>query len=366
MSVLSNVKTGPTREPLRILAHGQEGVGKTTWAAGCPGVLFLTAEDGGGDLDYARVVLATWPELRATVRELISDSGPYRAVCIDTIDSFERLLWDHVVRKAGVATIEEVGGGYGKGYTAATEEMTALSRDLDLLRSKRGVAVIILAHSHVKPFNDPLGNPFDRYELRLHKGTSALWLGWSDCCLFMCFDVTVKTARRNAAIDVKGKAVDARRVVYTSKDAAYDAKNRYNLPEELALDWKAFAKAIRWDERHTLQSKAPAPSATTTTPAPTQPTTSASQGGVEKISSDTLAELIDRLHDRVRHMTGYENIDQGTVVAASRCLTPGGVALADLSENVARKILAALPQRTDEQLLAKLATPLAEAGNIPF
>jgi hypothetical protein len=244
------IKRGPTEEPLRIVLHGQEGVGKTTFAASCPGALFITAEDGGGDLDYARVVVESWTELRRTVRELIADAQGFTTVVIDTISSFERWCWAYVCQEAnGARSIEDVGGGYGKGYTAALEEMTALAADLDTLRARQRVHVIVLAHSHVKVFNDPLGNPFDRYEIRMHAKTAAMWLGWPDCVLFACFDVTVKTAKRRADVTDKGKADGMKRVLFTTKDAGYDAKNRYGLPEELPLSWEAFAKAIRWEQR---------------------------------------------------------------------------------------------------------------------
>lgn len=264
MSLLNSVKRGPTVEPLRIVLHGQEGVGKTTFAAGCPGALFLTAEDGGGDLDYARAVLPSWVELRQAVRELIASPAPVaeavglpaiRAVVIDTIDTYERILWAYICDEADAKRIEDVGGGYGKGYTAAMEEMAGLSRDLDVLRTKHRIHVLLLAHSHVKAFNDPMGAPYDRYEVRLHKGTADLWKGWADAILFACFDVTVmKAGKKGRAVEAgaleKGKAMDAgRRVIYTSKEAAYDAKNRHNLPDELPLGWRPFAAAIRWDER---------------------------------------------------------------------------------------------------------------------
>jgi hypothetical protein len=250
-----DIKRGPTVEPLRILLHGQEGVGKTTWAAACPRALFLTCEDGGGDLDYERAVLGSWRELREAVIAIGRDPGEYETVVIDTIDSFERLLWVAICERAEVDSIEQVGGGYGKGYTAAAEEMAGLAADLDTLRHRRRVNVILLAHSHVRPFNDPMGAPYDRYEVRLHKGTAALWSGWADAILFACFDVTVmKQGKKGRAVEAgameKGKAIDgAKRVIYTSKEAAYDAKNRHKLPEELPLDWRAFASAIRWDDR---------------------------------------------------------------------------------------------------------------------
>lgn len=248
-----NVKTGTTHAPLRVILQGQEGVGKTTWAAACPAALFLTCEDGGGILDYARAVLPTWQELRDAVWSIQRDGLPgYRTLVIDTIDSYERLLWQHIADQSNVDTIEEVGGGFGKGYTRAAEQMGAFQRDLDTLRQRHGLNIILLAHVHVRPFNDPTGPAYDRYEMRLHKGTAALWSSWADCVLFACFDATVLKAGKKgrvAAADAmeKGKATEVRRVVYTSKEAAFDAKNRHGLPDELPLTWDVFARAIRWD-----------------------------------------------------------------------------------------------------------------------
>lgn len=246
MSILRTVKTGPTVAPPRILLHGQEGVGKTTWAARIPGSLTLTAEDGGGDLDYARAEVPTWAELRAAVRELLNTEHNYRTVVVDTIDTYQGLLWEHICKQGNVSSIEEM--GYGKGYTQAAEEMGRLAVDLDLLRSKRSMAVVLLAHSHVKRFDDPMGNPFDRYEIRLHKQTASIWTSWADGIFFAAFEVTVKVDKRATVLD-KGKATGGKRVLYTTKDPAYDAKNRWSLPEELPLTFEAFAKAFRWEER---------------------------------------------------------------------------------------------------------------------
>jgi hypothetical protein len=260
MSVLSVLRRGPTTGPLRIVVHGQEGVGKTSWGAAIPDALFLTAEDGGGDLDYTRAVLSTWASLREAVCDLIDDPGEYGTVVIDTINTYERLLGVHLCIKHKVDSLEEIGGGYNKGNLAVMEQMAGLAEDLDVLRLKHGIRVVLLAHSFVKTFNDPLGNPYDRFQIRMHEKSASLWMAWADVVMFAAFEATVKTgSRRNDADNTKkGKAQEGlRRVLYTTKDSAYDAKNRYNLPEELPLSFPAFAHAIRWDQR-LAEFKAPA------------------------------------------------------------------------------------------------------------
>ena len=263
------VKVGPTDSALRVLLYGQEGVGKTTWANEAPGALFLSCEDGGGDLDLARIQCNTWGEFRDYVKQILRD-GPegYKTLVVDTINGFERLLFEYICRSAKVDSIEEVAGGFGKGYTRAAEEMSGLQQDLDKIRSKHNLPIILLGHAHVKAFNDPNGPSYDKYELRMNAKTAAIWSAWVDAQLFACYDVTVKGGRRNGSLTdptQKGKATEVSRVIYTTKDAAYDAKNRYNLPEELPLKWGSFSKAIGWDRRLKLHD-APQSAAHPTTP----------------------------------------------------------------------------------------------------
>lgn len=249
-SLLDRVQKGPSNQPPRILIHGQQGIGKTTFASRIPGVLVLSVEDGTGDLSFPRLQFATWPDLRAAVKELVAKGcGPYGAIAIDTISTAEAMVHRHICQGAKALSIEDVGGGFGKGYTAATEEMSDFAGDLDVLRLRHRVAVIVLAHSSVQSFNDPTGISYDQYQLRLHKSARQLWLGWSDITAFAGLKAVVATQRKNARVTDKGKAVSAKRVLCLESSAAYDAKNRYNLPSELPLDFAVFARAFDWSGR---------------------------------------------------------------------------------------------------------------------
>lgn len=245
------IQRGPPAEPLRLLLHGVAGIGKTTFAASIPRVLFLSAEDGGGDLDFDRIQIDSWPMLLSVVADLARDPHDYETVALDTIDKIERLLWAHLVSlQKGANTIEDVGGGFGKGYTAAVTEHEKLSVALDLLRTKRRMNVVVIAHTVVKTFKDPEGPDYDRYMLAMNDKAAKLWTGWADCVLFANHDVRVVT-RQGAKPGEKGKARDEvpERRLYTTPRAAFDAKNRYSLPEDLPLAWADFAAAAKWNER---------------------------------------------------------------------------------------------------------------------
>lgn len=251
-SVLSAVSAAPNKNPLRMFLYGQEGVGKTTWAAKIPGALFLSCEDGSGDMEIPTIKIDTWAQLLETVDGLVqSGVGAYRAIVLDTVSSFERLCWEHLLAESKDSSIESA--GFGKSYTMAAEEVARLLVKLSQLRERRQVHIVLLGHALFRAFNDPNGPSYDLWQPAMHEKASALYMRWADVLLFAAFEATVKVAKRNkekeASATEKGKATAVSRVLYTTRDAAYLAKNRYGLPEELPLSWDAFAKAIRWTQR---------------------------------------------------------------------------------------------------------------------
>ena len=259
---LKNIKTGSPPSPLRILIYGTPGIGKTTFAANIPGALFLTCEDGGGDLDYARVDVGSWAALVSTLEEADRDGLPegFRAIVLDTINGYAEKCGEFVCNRARVDSLEEVGGGFGKGFTAVQEEQAKVRDLLDRIRVKHSIHIVLIGHAHVKTFNDPTGPSFDRYMLRMNEKVASVWTAWADVVGFATMNVIVKGGKRGKEIDdpmAKGKATSGERMIYLSSDASYEAKNRYSLPDELPLSWPAFAKAIGWAKREEVLTPKP-------------------------------------------------------------------------------------------------------------
>jgi hypothetical protein len=233
--------------PDRILLVGTEGVGKTTFAADAPSPIFLCAEDG---LPPVLGSVPRFPEPHSlsdvldALRTLLRDEHEFRTVVVDTVDWLEPLIWRELCTRnnwldgSGTSDIEKP--GYGKGYVAATEEWRKLLAALDVLRQRKGMEVILLAHATIKMFANPAGDDYSRYECKLHKGAAALVKEWADVNLF--------AVHEEFAREVRGKATrkgvsTGRRVIHTERTAAWDAKNRYALPSELPLNYADYAAA---------------------------------------------------------------------------------------------------------------------------
>lgn len=236
---LASITKGKLDAPMRVVLYGVEGIGKSTFAAASPSPIFIGAEDGTAQLDVARFSPENWEEVIEALRTLTNDTHAYRTVVLDTLDWAEPLIWAHICKRDGKTSIEDY--GYGKGYKAAIDEWRILLSHLDRLRKTKGMSVILLGHSWVKPYKNPSGEDYDRYGLKLHAEAGGLLKEWADCVLFANYETY---AAKEKGKRVKGVSTGAR-LIYTQHEAAYDAKNRYDLPEYLPLSWSDFDAAVK-------------------------------------------------------------------------------------------------------------------------
>lgn len=239
MGILANVTRGTLGlRPLRLLVYGVEGIGKSTLAAGAKAPVFLDADDGTAQLNVSRIRIASWPQLREALDALEREQHNFKSAVLDTIDAFDRMLVAAICDQHGVASIEDVGGGYGKGYTALAEQWVAILDQLRRLQERRGMNVIALAQAEIATFRNPNGNDWQRWTLRCQKKTAALWKEWVEVMLFATREVQVATKGRE-----KGKGQGGRRILYTEWAPGREAKNRLGLPAVLPLEWRAFVTA---------------------------------------------------------------------------------------------------------------------------
>lgn len=232
---------GRQARPIRTLLYGVEGVGKTTFGSKAPAPIFVGAEDGTSHLDVTRFPMPeTWGEVLEAVRTLTKEQHDFQTVVFDTLDWLEPMIWRMMCERDGAENIEAY--GFGKGYIAALDEWRIFLAALDRLREAKGMHVILLAHSWIKPFKNPEGNDYDRYELKLHAKAGGLLKEWSDVVLFANHEIYAEKDKQTK----RAKGVSTgERLIYTTRTAAYDAKNRFDLPESMALDWDEFWTAVQ-------------------------------------------------------------------------------------------------------------------------
>jgi hypothetical protein len=143
-----------------------------------------------------------------------------------------------------VDSIHKAAGGFNRGWEKVVDKWYEIAGALDWLRKTKNMTVIIIAHSKIKTFNDPENPAYDKYMLRLNDKSCDFLMEWSDAVLFASRKMIVNKSEdgKNKAQAVGKNGGD--RIIRTTAGPACSAKNRFNLPEELPLDWAAFEQAI--------------------------------------------------------------------------------------------------------------------------
>jgi len=225
--------SGKQQRPQRVVIYGVESVGKTTFASKFPNPLFLDIEGGSNHLAIDRVAIATWKELNHCISEAAATS--YETLVIDSADWAERLAVEDLLATSKKQSVEDF--GFGKGWVMTAEKISRFLTALDTLIDA-GKHVVVLAHSKVQRTEPPdILAAYDRYELKLSKQSSPLVKEWADELWFFRFKTKSVTQDGGKAKGIGGKE----RVIYTTHSAAYDAKTRSGLAEELPMDWESVA-----------------------------------------------------------------------------------------------------------------------------
>lgn len=257
---LSDISGKGSGLPNRYGLHAVEGWGKTSFGAKTPKPVFIQTKGETGLetlIDSGRLPETShfpeclnWEELLSSVEMLITDQHDYKTLVIDTVNGAERLCHEFVCQRDFNNDWTDKGFiGYMRGYEVSLSEWRKLLVMLDELRSTKKMAIVLLCHTKVKPFKNPEGADYDRYQPDMHDKTWGLTHKWCDVVLFGNFDTTVQVKKTG---DKQGKASGGQqRVMYTERHAAYDAKNRLGLASEIEMggnadeSWKNFIEAVK-------------------------------------------------------------------------------------------------------------------------
>jgi len=238
-AIMSLGKLAAEFKPPRIVLNGVEGWGKTSTSAFAPNPAILMAAGETGyetllgaglvpQVDAARV--ESWQQLLDTL-DALAENCPYQVLAFDALGGFERLCHEHVCRRDFNGDWGEKGfSSYQKGYdVAVTDWLTFLSK-LDRIR-ERGVTMLLLGHVQIRPFKNPLGEDYDRYVADVHHKTWGVTHKWADAILFGQFRTVLDDMGGARPKGIGGTD----RVLYCQRRDAFDAKNRYGMPDELEV-----------------------------------------------------------------------------------------------------------------------------------
>jgi len=242
MAFLEHVMRGRMNTPEFITVYGIAGIGKSTFGSEFDAPIFVGPEQGSAHLDVARMSPPkNYAEVLLQIRELADvKKHEFKTVVVDSLDWIEPMVWAEACRKEGVESIEQIGGGFGKGYIVAQKLWEEILSGLRTLREHCGMNIVLIAHAQVRPFNNPAtGTAYDRYQMKLHARAQNLFIEASDAVLFANYKVFTKgkDGQKHSAFG------DGARYMYTEQRPAFDAKNRFGLPPEMKFSYSEYRQA---------------------------------------------------------------------------------------------------------------------------
>ena len=232
------ITRGRIEQPHFVTIYGQDGVCKTSIGAGAPDVLMLDSERGTLHLNVAREEINSYADLDRALDAILAGDKEYaefKSVCFDSLDWLVSKVYDHVVATVKhekgnpVHSIEDY--GFGKGYVHAKEVWQKLIAKMQRVRDK-GINVILIAHAQVFNIDSPdTTGAYKQFDLKLPRTNNndipALFREACDAVLFASWKrLTPKDDPR---------AIDGGRVLRTQHAPGWAAKNRFGLPDEIAL-----------------------------------------------------------------------------------------------------------------------------------
>jgi len=236
------LRVGKQKVPPRICIYGGHGIGKSTIASQFPRPIFISTEDGLNSLDVTSFPRATTvADVVSNIKTLIKEEHDFKTVVVDSVD----WLIEPLIVESVNSQYDEKAQAYGKGSMYIAEEFREILQGLEALTTKRGMNVVLIAHSAVVKFEDPRTDPYDRYQPKLPKACNALLQEWVDVLAFAAFKVIIKKSEAKGFDTAKVRGTtNGERLLHFVESPAYAAKNRYSCPDDIEMTIENLAKLL--------------------------------------------------------------------------------------------------------------------------
>ena len=235
------LRKGKQDVPPRICIYGGHGIGKSTLASKFPAPIFISTEDGLDSLDVTSFPRATKVEdVVENIKTLIKEEHEFKTVVIDSVDwLIEPLIVSNVESSHDAKDL-----AYGKGQMLVAEEVREILQGLDVLRVKRRMNVVLIAHAAVVKFEDPRTEPYDRFQPKLPNRCNALLQEWADVLAFAAFKVIIRKSDSGFNNQKNRGVTTGERLLHFVENPAFAAKNRYTCPDDIEMTIENIEKLI--------------------------------------------------------------------------------------------------------------------------
>jgi len=241
MSWKDSLIVGKQELPPRICFFGQHGVGKSTLASNFPKPIFISTEDGLSSLDVTSFPRAeTIHDVANSIGTLVKESHDFKTVVVDSVD----WLVEPLIVADVDSRYDEKAQAYGKGQMYIAETFREILGGLDVLRKKKLMNVVLIAHANIVKFEDPRSEAYDRFTPKLPNRCNQLLQEWVDVLGFCGFRVLIKKDDAGYGNKTTRGITTGERLIHLIENPAFLAKNRYACPDSVSMTFEKFSEVV--------------------------------------------------------------------------------------------------------------------------
>ena len=244
---LKNVQPKVIYVPPKIILYGRNGIGKSTFALKAPNPVFLDLDENIYELPCISnktlgIPIRTYDDVLGFLGTLFNEDHEFKTLVIDSLSSLEKLIIQKVLKDSNVASLASF--QYGQGYQKMMPLWDRVLEKLKNLWSHKKLIIIMLAHHKEKREEHLTGASYMQYQINLYEKSSELLRNWCSCVLFAEDEIELENeiVEFNRSIS---KVKSSTRVLHTDGGTTFLAKNTYNLPLKLPLDWNVLFNHIQ-------------------------------------------------------------------------------------------------------------------------
>lgn len=237
MSSILTISKPAVRAPI-ITILSPAGLGKTSLAALFPDPIFIRTEDGMESIPEDRrpdayPIVSEADDLFKQLQHVMRSPHRYKTLVLDSVTPLDAMFIADVIKKdpKNPRTINQALGGFGSGMKAVGGLHQKVRAAFQYLNEKRGMAIVVLAHSTIERIDPPDTEGYSRYSMRLSKESLAPWVDQVDLVGFIQLDKFL--------VGEEGQKKKARssgeRVLSCYATAANESKNRYGITGDIDL-----------------------------------------------------------------------------------------------------------------------------------
>ena len=252
----SKLKMEQVLSPPLMVLYGGPGIGKTAFGIGADSStdykigsknhLLINVDYRGADrlecnriTDALEKTIDTMDDLKLIFKNLAEQKHSFDWLVFDDLTTIEEIFVADVCREHKVDDLKKI--EYGRGFELAKVQWHVFFDMIKQLQEMKPIGIILIGHTKVDMQKDPMTESYSRHDLQLDKRSKEIIKKSVDLIGFAHRKtITIQKdggfgKKENVAI---GKS--ERVITFAPDIEGFESKDRFNLPEEITLDWSVF------------------------------------------------------------------------------------------------------------------------------